>query len=200
MLDEFWEKFWINIDPKFQIHNQQSYKSWFESFRSLILSQDIKKTTISTILTENSGLLKHVVVKIPSKLIPNNTYTKLEFEELKDPIITKVNFLDNFFKLEDNEKLWKLNSIIRNHGKAGLVYSKISKLFSKTYGKRDKIDSQNVSHYSKKLEKHRFVICTTLQQNSERKIFPREEYVQRYYDVVMNFYPKLNYLDAPKYK
>ena len=82
----------------------------------------------------------------------------------------------------------------------GLYIVRLANYSPKLMGQGFKMDSWTVSHYSKKLEKYRFVICTTLQQNSERKIFPRQDYVQKFYKVAWGFYDKLDYLDAAKYK
>ena len=50
------------------------------------------------------------------------------------------------------------NTKEQTYGSAGIVYSKISKLFSKTYGTKIKMDHQIVAHYCKKLEKQGFIV------------------------------------------
>ena len=63
-----------------------------------------------------------------------------------------------------------------------------------------KMDHQIVAHYCKKLEKAGFIICTILQQNSERKVYLREAYYQKYLGIIYEFYPSLTYLDKLPYK
>jgi len=107
--------------------------------------------------------------------------------------MVNVDFLESFFLREKNEPLFKLYYILSSnfvarspsktpqaYGSTGITYNKISSLFTKHFGKKIKMDPQIVSHYCKKLEKHGFIICTTLQRNSERKVFLREAYFQKY--------------------
>ena len=114
--------------------------------------------------------------------------------------ILNINFIENFFKREKNEPLYKLYNIIIGNGEDGVTYSKLSKVFTKTYGKKIKMDHQTVAHYCKKLEKQGFIIWTTLQKNSERKVFPREEYINKFRRIVSTFYPSIYYLDRFPYK
>jgi hypothetical protein len=62
------------------------------------------------------------------------------------------------------------------------------------------MDHQIVSHYCKKLEKHGFIIWTTLQRNSERKIFLREAYYEKFFSIVLKCHPSLSYFESLTHK
>ena len=111
-----------------------------------------------------------------------------------------INLIESFFKREKNEPLYKLYNIIISNGEDGITYSKISKAFTKAYGKKIKMDHQIVAHYCKKLEKQGFIIWTTLQKNSERKVYPREEYFSKFFKIISTFYSSIHFLDKFPYK
>lgn len=63
-----------------------------------------------------------------------------------------------------------------------------------------KMDPQIVAHYCKKLEKQGFIIWTKLRQNSERKVFTRPAYLNKFHGVLYRFYDDLLYLDKRAHK
>lgn len=141
-------------------------------------------------------------LKTHSKAYASPNYLSIPLVAISD-LSYPINYLSSFFSSTENEPLYKLYNILGNPkngknliplGETGVIYSKLSKLW--TGGKKQaKMDPQTIAHYCKKLEKQGFIICTILQQNSERKVYLRSEYFKKYLQVVYGFYKNPGYLD-----
>jgi hypothetical protein len=155
---------WVFVEDEYEGEKVDKgfRKKVMSRLKKLIMNDYVKKSSKN--VEEFDKLLKILKItascserSFTSKTLPKIKSETLSFitsfplKPLPNPITYNVNFLESFFKREENEPLYKLYNILTSggskpaqkgalkeqpiHGATGMIYSKISKLFTKTYGK-----------------------------------------------------------------
>lgn len=118
--------------------------------------------------------MKLIVIRNPS------AKKQAVVEEVEVPE-SDVRLLEQFYKKEENVILFHMYDVLCQNSYRDLVYSEICQKFNDKYASKkrcaqesEKLNTFDVAHYCKKLEKIGFVTSATNEKTSEKKITLRK--------------------------